>query len=139
MHRDGHVVAQMNESRQSTPEKDEQQQHSVPVVWRGTLRDIVGRLAAGDYGLTKSVDGVAPVSAATAEQMRQYVADYGTTLVELPEDSWTTSVAQWYGSHWDVLVDLWTAEEGRSDLVLFCNVRENGAGYLVALESIHVP
>jgi hypothetical protein len=36
-------------------------------------------------------------------------------------------------------VDLWTAEEGRSDLVLFCNVRENGSGFLTAIESIHVP
>jgi hypothetical protein len=85
------------------------------------------------------VDGVAPVPSATADQMRRYVADYGATLVELPEESWETSVSQWYGSHWDVLVDLWTKEEGRSDLVLFCNVRESAAGYLITLESIHVP
>jgi hypothetical protein len=129
----------MNESKEPTLPKDELGQHAVPVVWRGVLRDVVGRLVAGDYSLTKPVDSVAPVSPAIAEQMREYVADYGATLVELPDDWWASSVAQWYGDHWEVLVDLWTAEEGRSDLVLFCSVRENASGYLTALESIHVP
>jgi hypothetical protein len=61
---------------------------------------------------------------ATAEQIRRYLADYGCTLVELPEDTWQTSVSQWMETHWEVLVDLWTAEEGRSDLVLAGRVVE---------------
>ena len=129
----------MSEPNESSPEKDEDAQHPVPVVWRDALRIVVQRFVAGDFGLTTRVDGVAPVSSAAAEQMRRYVADYGATLVQLPDEAWKTSVSQWQGQYWDVLVDLWTKQEGRSDLVLFCNVRENDAGYLITLESIHVP
>jgi hypothetical protein len=129
----------MSDINRPAPEKDERSQHPVAGAWRAPLREVVQRLVAGDYGLTSPVDGVAPVSSATAEQMRRYVADYAATLVELPDDCWDTSVAQWYGTHWELLVDLWTTEEGRSDLVLSCNVRESGAGYLITLESIHVP
>src|SRR5687767_2855943 len=110
----------MPEGSLPSPEKDEHAQQPVPGVWRAPLREVVRRIAAADYGLMTPVEGVAPVSPRTADQMREYVSDYGATLVELPEDSWVSSVAQWYGAHWDVLVDLWTAEEGRSDLVLFC-------------------
>ena len=129
----------MSEPDQPACTKDEHAQQPVPGVWRALLRDIVHRLVTGDYGLTHPLKGVAPVSPETAEQMREYVVDYGATLIELPDEAWVTSVAQWYGTHWGVLVDLWTAEEGRSDLVLFCNVREAGTGYLISLESIHVP
>ena len=129
----------MSETSPPALEKDEHAQQPVPGVWRAVLRDVVRRLAAGDYGLTPPLDGVAPVSPETAKQMREYVVEYGATLVELPEDSWATSVAQWYGTQWNVIVDLWTAEEGRSDLVLFCSVREAGTGYVISLDSIHVP
>jgi hypothetical protein len=120
-------------------QKDEQAQHPIAGAWRATLRDVVRRFGSGDYGLSTGVPGVAPVAAATAEQIRKYVADYRATLVELPDDTWRTSVAQWYGTHWELLVDLWTAEEGRSDLVLFCTVREADDGHLITLESVHVP
>lgn len=46
------------------------------------------------------------------------IADYGETLVELSDETWQTSCAQWMDGHWDVIVDLWTAGEGPSDLVL---------------------
>ena len=129
----------MSETNESAPQKDEEAQHPVPDVWRGVLREVVRRLVAADFALRTPVVGVAPVSSETANQMQRYVADYGAALVDLPEEPWDTSVSQWYGSHWDVLVDLWTSDEGRSDLVLFCNVRQCDAGYIITLESIHVP
>ena len=98
--------------------KDPDAAHPIASAWRPMLREVVGRLAQGDYQLAQSVRGVEPVSASTAEQIRNYIAEYGATLVELPDDTWRTSVAQWMGTHWEILVDLWTAEEGRSDLVL---------------------
>jgi hypothetical protein len=42
-------------------------------------------------------------------------------------------------SYWDVLVDLYTAEEGSSDLVLAVRVFELGADFEFEVESIHVP
>jgi hypothetical protein len=103
------------------------------------LRDVVRRLAEGDYALARRVRGVAPVAAATAEQMRDYIAEYGATLVELPDDTWQTSVAQWMGTHWEILVDLWTAEEGRSDLVLGGDVVETSVGPLLTIHAVFVP
>src|SRR5918997_2925253 len=96
--------------------KDPDAAHPIAGAWRPMLREVVRRFVEGDYHLAQGVPGVEPVSTATAEQVRDYLADYGATLVELPGDTWQTSVAQWMGSHWDILVDLGTAEEGRSDL-----------------------
>jgi hypothetical protein len=60
-------------------------------------------------------------------------------LVDLPEATWQTSVAMWYGSFWDVLVDLWTAEEGRSDLVLHGRVTESDSGVRFSIHMVYVP
>ena len=39
---------------------------------------------------------------------------------------------------WSVRMDLWTAEEGRSDLSLELTIIESGRGYTVELDDIHV-
>ena len=103
------------------------------------VREVVRRFVAGDYGLSAGVPGVEPVSAATAEQVRHYLTEYGASLVELPDDTWQTSVAQWMGIHWDILVDLWTAEEGRSDLVLGGKVVETTTGPRLTVHMVYVP
>lgn len=119
--------------------KDLDAAHPIAGAWRPMLRAVVRRLARGDYALTQGVPGVAPVAAATAEQMRDYMAEYGATLVELPDDTWQMSVAQWMGTHWEILIDLWTVEEGRSDLVLGGDVVETDAGPLLTPRAVYVP
>jgi hypothetical protein len=119
--------------------KDENDAHPIAGSWRPMLRDVVRRLVAGDYRLEEGVSGVEPVSSKTAEHIRSAIADYGATLVDLPPDSWQTSVAQWYGTHWDILLDLWTAEEGRSDLVLFGKMVETQAGPRFTIHMAYVP
>jgi hypothetical protein len=42
-------------------------------------------------------------------------------------------------SYWDVLVDLYTVEEGSSDLVLAVRVFERGNDFEFEIESIHAP
>ena len=64
------------------------------------LRAVVHCVAQGDYRLKQGVRGVEPVSVATAEYIRDYLADYGATLVDLPDETWQTSVAQWIEPHW---------------------------------------
>lgn len=103
------------------------------------LCEVVQRIVVGDYGLAEGVADVAPVSPETAEHIRASVADYGATLIELPEETWQTSVAQWQGSFWDVLVDLWTKEEGRSDLVLQGRITESASGIRFAIHMVYVP
>jgi hypothetical protein len=68
-----------------------------------------------------------------------YITDYGETLTELSEDTWKTSVAQWMGTHWDVLVDLRTIESGRSDMVLQAKVTETAKGFRVKIYMVYVP
>ena len=119
--------------------KDLDAAHAIASAWRPTLRDVVRCIAQGDYALERGVRGVAPVAMATAEQMRDYLVEYGATLVEVPDATWQTSVAQWMGTHWEFLVDLWTAEEGRSDLVLAGDVIETSAGPLLTLRGLYVP
>lgn len=119
--------------------KDESREHPIAGAWRPMLCKVVHGFVHGDYALSTGVDGVEPVSPEKAEQMRAYVASYGATLIELPEQTWQTSVCQWYGDHWDVLVDLWTAEEGRSDLVLHGRVRETAAGFRLSVHMVYVP
>jgi hypothetical protein len=119
--------------------KDEDAEHPVASAWRPTFRAIVSALVRGDFGLARPIDSVEPVGEGTAEQMRAYVVDYGETLVDLPDESWRTSVSQWMGTHWEVLVDLWTAREGRSDLVLHARVFEAGAGFRFEVGMVYVP
>jgi len=131
----------VNERNDETalPIKDEEAEHPIPLVWRPTFSAIVRAFTKGDYQLACGVAGVDPVSAERAEQMQGYVVDYGATLVELPDDTWDTSVAQWYDPYWDFLVDLWTAEEGPSDLVLSGRVVETADGYRFTLSLVYVP
>jgi hypothetical protein len=106
---------------------------------RKGLGDVVRCFAAGDYGLSAGVAGVEPVSTDDAQHIRESIEGYGATLIELPDDAWRTSVAQWYGSHWDILVDLWTAEEGCSDLVLQGRVCESNGDISFRIHLVYVP
>jgi hypothetical protein len=121
------------------PLKDPHDARPVPEPWRPILRRVVHAFAQGSYDLATGPAFVAPVSPSTAEQIREYVADYGETLIDLPDEAWNTSVCQWMEAHWDVLVDLWTAESGRSDLVLAVRVFEADGEHRFEIDSVHVP
>lgn len=114
-------------------------QQPVPMAWRPALKAIADALACGDYALTSVAEEVEPVSPETSCQMEAAVRAYGATLIDLPEATWATSVCMPYGEHWDVLVDLWTAEEGPSDLVLGVRVREQAGAFRYRVELVYVP
>ena len=119
--------------------KDPTAAHPIAAAWRPMLRQVVQRFADGDYSLDRGVAGVEPVSASTAEQIREFLVDYGATLVELPQEAWETSLAQWMGTYWQIIVDLWTAEEGRSDLILEGEVIETRSGPQLRVRAVYVP
>ena len=121
------------------PVKDETREGPIPTAWRQTFREIVAALRAGDFRLERGVRGVRPVTAETADQIEGYLRQYGATLVELPDATWESSVCIWTGDHWDTLVDLWTREEGRSDLVLHARVVDIASGFSVELHLVYVP
>jgi hypothetical protein len=125
-------------SNQVLAVKDEVE-HPIPTAWRESLREIVEAFVAGDYGLERGVANVDPVSAETAAHIRSYLLDYGETLIALPEATWNSSVCIWYGDHWNALIDLWTQEEGRSDLVLHVRVAEAKPGFTIEIHLVYVP
>ena len=136
-----HSPARVREFENDDPPalRDGTREHPIAGAWRPMLRAVVHCLVAGDYRLTKGVLGVEPVSPDTAEHMRAYVAGYGATLIDLPPETWRTSVSHWYGSDWSVMVDLWTAEEGRSDMVLSGRIVESEAGPRFSIDMVYVP
>ncbi len=111
----------------------------IPAAWRGALSAIVEAFVAGDYGLENGVANVAPLSAETASCIRGYLQNYGATLIALPDATWSSSVCIWYGDHWDALVDLWTQEEGQSDLVLHVRIYNANPGFLMQIHLVYVP
>lgn len=119
--------------------KDEDEQQPIPTAWRPVFREIVRALVHKDYRLSAGIPGVAPVTSKTAKHIEAYIDDYGEVLVELPEKTWVSSVCIWMGNGWDVLIDLWTKGEGRSDLVLSARVSETKSGLVVRIEMVHVP
>ena len=107
---------------------------SVPV------RSIVRMLVARDYaGIERATDG----RRLTAEQVANAVTEYGRTLVMPPERTFQSldavAVTGPGPRRWSVRFDLWTAQEGRSDLTLELTIVERGdGGVFVEVDDLHV-
>ncbi len=119
--------------------KDESKEVSIPSIWRPVFCAIVNAFVKADYQLSVGVPSVDPISAETAKQIEEYINDYGETLIDLPQETWNTSVTQWMGNNWHVLVDLWTEGEGLSDMVLDVRVSDSQSGYLFEVYMVYVP
>jgi len=119
--------------------KDPESEHPIPTVWRPTICRVVYAFVRRDYQLNAGVPGVVPVSAKTAEQIRSYIQDYGAELVDLPEETWESSVCMWQDNQWNALIDLWSLSEGRSDLVLNLQVSDVQGGFEFTIYMVYVP
>lgn len=119
--------------------KDENNQAPVPTEWRGAFVRVVEAFREGDFRLERGVVGVRPISPEDAERMERNVKSYGAKLAALPDETWKTSACQWMRGYWDVLIDLYTVEEGPSDLALAVRVYEEGQAYVFDIQSVHVP
>jgi len=102
---------------------------------------VIHRLVDRDYdGLSR--DGLfEPGYEARPQTVARWIEDYPTTLVDLPDEGWATSI--WgrvivEDNTWWVVVDLWTAEEGRSDLSLEGYVIDDGEAIRVLVSNVHV-
>lgn len=119
--------------------KDGSIERKIPSSWRPVLQNVVSAFVQEGYHLKTGIPGVEEVSAKTATHVRNSIRSYGATLIDLPSETWESSVCMWYETHWDVLVDLWTQEEGRSDLVLSVRVTEGGDGFSFKVYMVYVP
>lgn len=119
--------------------KDEETERPIPTAWREVIKDIVRAFVRHDYQLSFGISGVASVSPEIVEQIGHYIRDYGEVLIELPDETWETSVCIWQGNRWRAIVDLWTESEGRSDLVLDLFVSEKDLGVEFEIYMVYVP
>lgn len=119
--------------------KDEHNQGPIPTAWRRVFVDIVEGLKEGDFDRVRRVEGIRPISAKVATRIVDNIKRYGAQLTSLPEETWQTSACQWMIGYWDALVDLYTVEEGASDLALVVRVYEEGQAFAFEILSVHVP
>lgn len=108
----------------------------MPLVWRAMLKAIVDALARREEPVLPQVQLELP---GTWDDIQENIEDYGDRLVSLPDASWDSSVHIWSGEYGDVLVDLYTEEEGASDLVLKVRVYEAADGYRYEVDMAYVP
>ena len=113
----------------------------VPVAWRPAIESVVERLAAKDYaGLAR--DGLVSHSAqANDPGIGTWLEDYPATLTRLPAEAWDHAERGRLSNSpeaWWVVVDLWTAEEGRSDLSMEATVQEVDGKVRVVIDNVHV-
>ena len=108
-------------------EKDDAE-HPLPERWWPAFRRIADAFVAGDYELRRHpVEGVVPVSPATAEHIAATVSAYGDVLAPLDDAVWQRSVYRWMDGYWHVLVELTTEREPVSDLTLHARLKD-GSG-----------
>jgi len=119
--------------------KDEDKESPIPTAWRKTFVDIVEAFKGKDFKLERKIPGVKPVLEQDAVRIAGNIEDYGAQLVSLPDETWQTSVCRWMRGYWEVLIDLFTVEEGASDLVLTARVYEDELAYRIEVQSVHVP
>ena len=119
-------------------QKNDEEELSIPSDWRPIFKEIIQAFVDKDYGLTRGIKFVSKVSEETAKQVKEYIEDYGEELILLPDETWESSIYMWQGNHWDVIIDLWTKSEGRSDLILRTNVYEENQNYRFEIYMVYV-
>lgn len=107
---------------------------------KATIVRLLHWLVAGDYvAIERATRGIR----LSAALLQQAVVDYGRTLIMPPASALNVlDVIEVDASSpraWSVRVDLWTAEEGRSDLSLECTLVDCPGDFLgVEVDNLHV-
>ena len=103
------------------------------------VKEVVDLLVAREYDRVVQITGGFHLS---SEDMARAVKDYGRTLQTLPADAYdrldVIQVRNVSVPTWSVRVDLWSEEEGRSDLSAEMTVIQDGDSMRVELDDIHV-
>ena len=115
--------------------------HVLPPAAATLLKQVIAWLVVGNFNAIASETNSTRLS---AEQMEQAIRTYGRTLVAPPSSSFekldSIRVTAASEPTWSVRFDLWTLEEGRSDLSLECtlSIRPDDASATIEIDGIHV-
>lgn len=115
--------------------------YSVPAEWEPVLGSIVNAFSIGDYGLQGAHPSVRRPTPAQAENYREWItASEGLGSLMTPDGWLESGHVGWNGSHYEVVVDLWSQETGgTSDYILELEVYEQDDDYEFVIYSIYVP
>lgn len=104
------------------------------------MRQVIAWLVGGNFlAIEVRSNGVR----LSAQMIRQAIEEYGRTPVMPPESAFSAidaiQVANTDRPTWSIRFDVWTKEEGRSDLSLECTIVEGNDGILeLEVDNIHV-
>lgn len=113
----------------------------VPVRWRPLLHEVVHRLVMGDYDGLAAEGLVAGSDLPESPSIGHWIEEYPGTLNDVPAEGWLHSdhwPNDWAPGSWSVVLDLWTVEEGLSDLSLEATVWDDGDTVRVRIDNVHV-
>lgn len=123
----------------TVPVKKVEKEGPIPTEWRATISELVTSIVTDDYKSGNVPPGIVPLADSVIKQISNYIKDYGCTIINLPDKSWESSVYLWQGSYWELLVDLYTKKEGRSDMVLSMKATEASGFYSFEVQLVYVP
>jgi hypothetical protein len=115
-------------------------EEAVPERFRPVIAAVVAGIAAGEFERIQR-DGFIR-SPAPDNDFAMWVREYPATLVPLPDEAWAAEYANVVpledGTGWSVALDLWSREEGRSDLTLEGTLHDTERGPRLLIDNIHV-
>ena len=120
-------------------EKDIGFEKPIPTLWHHSIIAIVEAIKSNDLKQLNNINGIQALTQTDINRFRENIEEYGCNLASLPSMTWQTSVCQWMGDGWEVLIDLFTIEEGLSDLALSMKIVEKGKEFEFRVTSIYVP
>ena len=112
-----------------------------PERWRTLLTELVHRLVLGDYAGLAGDGYVTGAHDPDDASIGMWIEDYPATLVDLPPEAWDFSDHELLDPDagvWAVMIDLWTAEEGHSDLSLEATVWDDGETIAAQIDGVRV-
>lgn len=103
------------------------------------LKQVITWLVSGDY---LAVEACSRGVRLSADMMRQAIEEYGRSLIVPPDavfsDIDIIRVTNADVPTFSIRLDLWTIEEGRSDLTLECTVIDKAGVFEIEIDDIHV-
>lgn len=100
---------------------------------------IVSLLIKHDY---EAIETLSHGSRLSKDDLCRAISDYGMNICMLPDSAWDqldiVEAINTVPKKYSVYVDLWTVEEGRSDLTMELTLTDQGAGFEFEVDDLHV-
>lgn len=111
----------------------------IPKDWRKKIVDIVEVFKNRNLEKLNEIEDIEYIELEHAQDILSNLDSCDLSLVSLPNETWESSSCIYFGDGWQVFIDLYTKEEGRSDFILTFVVMKNGPNLIFTLDNIYVP